>query len=108
MKEDLNFSTFFEMVSGHRIVLIDAYAFWCEPCQRFLKLVPRLEEMLVGRAVFGKFDVEKEPLLKQMYEITKVPTFLFFVDDKLVYKETGKIMTLTEIDLKIEELTNLL
>lgn len=101
---NLTFDSFFNTIETNKLVVIDMYATYCEPCQRFMKIIPRVETAIEGKAVFGKVDVDAEPVLKQMYEIKKVPAFIFFKDGHEVFRQEGKIMTISEISKKVTEL----
>ena len=104
MAIDLNFEIFFDYTTQPGVRIVDFYAQWCEPCQRFLRIIPRVEAAIEGKAAFAKVDIDAEPLLKQMYELKKVPTFLFFKGGEEVFRQEGKIMTVAEIQAKVDEL----
>jgi thioredoxin 1 len=97
MSEQLTLDTFKTFVNQHHVVVVDFYAEWCPPCQRFLKILPRLEELLTGVAVVGKVDVDKEEHLSDLQAIHSVPTFIIFKNGLEVTRWTG-IKTINEIE----------
>jgi thioredoxin 1 len=79
------------------IVVVDFFATWCNPCQQILKIIPRLEEALGAKAVIAKVDTDMVPSLKETYNVTKIPTFVFFKEKTEVHRFEG-IKTLKEIE----------
>lgn len=104
MATDLNLNKFYPFIKNHHIAIVDFYTTWCDACNRFKKITLRLEDKLAKRAFLGMVDVEEERLLKQMFDIKKVPTFIFFVNGKEAFRQEGKIMTMVEIEKKVIEL----
>jgi thioredoxin 1 len=103
--KDLEFSTFFPFITSNKICVIDFYAEWCVPCQRMMKILPRLDESIKDVASIGKIDTDKEVDLKGMFEVKKIPTFIFFKDGKEISRCEGRIMTLAEIEETVRRLT---
>lgn len=104
MSHELTFNEFFPFIISGETVCIDFYSQACEPCQRFMKIIPRLLPQLEGKAAFGKVDVDNEPLFKQMYDLKKVPTFIFYKNGIEKQRIEGRIMTIKEI---VETVDNL-
>lgn len=105
MIDELRFQSFFPFISENKICVIDFWAEWCAPCQRMLKILPRLEESIKDVAAIGKVNTDQDGHLKSLYEVTKIPTFIFFKDGKEVSRSEGKIMTLAEIEETVRSLT---
>lgn len=80
---------FFEAVRANEVTVVDFYATWCNPCQQILKILPRLQEGLSDRAGVIKVDIDKLKPIKEMYKVTKVPTFIFFKNSQEVGREEG-------------------
>lgn len=91
-----------ETLVHNKVVVVDVFAEWCKPCQNMLRILPPLVEELKDKAVFVKVDGDKDELVKQMYNITKYPTFLFFKGGQEVYR--GNVMLLKDIKQKVLEL----
>ncbi len=64
--------------TGDNVKIIDFYAEWCEPCQRFLKIADRVEAGLaeVG-AEIAKVDGETSEIAK-LFALKKYPTFIYW------------------------------
>jgi thioredoxin 1 len=90
MSESLNNSNFFEFISTPGIHVVDFYAEWCEPCQKFIKIWDRVK---IGLAEVGatieKVDVDKYSELKTLFEVESVPCFLYFKGGKEVHRHKG-------------------
>ncbi|KIL00928.1 hypothetical protein PAXRUDRAFT_128795 [Paxillus rubicundulus Ve08.2h10] len=91
---DANQETFNKVVLNEyakdKIVLVDFYADWCNPC----KIISPILEKLAGNATIktssGRsldlvtIDTDKEFELAQKYHIRSLPTVMAFKDGKLV------------------------
>ncbi|HIH69496.1 thioredoxin domain-containing protein [Methermicoccus shengliensis] len=78
-------------IAEHRVLVVDCWARWCAPCRRLAPVVDALAKQYAGRVVFGKVDVDKNPLTVRMYAIGSIPTLLFFKEGRLVGKKVGAL-----------------
>ena len=78
-------------------VVVDFYATWCGPCRQLSPMLDAAADPFAGKIKFFKVNVDESPGLAQNYQITAIPTLLFFRDGKLADRTTG---LLTEADLK--------
>jgi thioredoxin 1 len=70
-------------------VLVDFSAEWCPPCKMLAPIVERISlEFGEQLAVFG-VDTDNEPELSQRFNISGVPTLIFFREGKEVQKIVG-------------------
>jgi thioredoxin 1 len=90
MALDATSETFFDALEHDGIVVADFYKEDCEPCQKFFKIMPRVETALaeVGANIV-KVNVEQFPEFVSMYELDKVPTFLYFKEGQEVTRHFG-------------------
>eukprot|EP00736_Rhodelphis_marinus_P011027 Rmarinus@m.12944 len=74
--------------AGGKLVVVDFTATWCGPCQM---ISPKFEELSkqVPDAVFLKVDVDDNEETASFYNITCMPTFLFFKDGKKIDDFSG-------------------
>ena len=77
---DADFSTFIEQ---HRLVVVDLWAEWCLPCKFIDPVFEELAEKFVAEISFVKIDAGIYPDFKDQFDITGIPSFLFFREGKL-------------------------
>ncbi len=72
-----------EVLNSDKMVLVDFYATWCGPCKI---LAPVLEEISeeTDQAKVCKVNIDDDPGLAEIYNISCVPTLLYFKDGKPV------------------------
>ena len=78
-----------EMLNSNRVVCVDIYGHWCEPCKKaepvFAKIAKEFNED--GVCVLAKEDVDLG-----LTEIRGVPTFMIYLDGKINKTITGADM----------------
>jgi len=83
-------TTFGPTVEGDGIVLVDFWAAWCGPCQRFAPTFEKASESHPD-VVFGKVDTEAEQELAGAAGIRSIPTLMAFRDGILVFSQPGAL-----------------
>ncbi len=78
-----------EVLKSSVPVVVDMYATWCGPCKMMAPLFEQLSQELAGSYKFVKVDIDQERDLAIQYNVSSIPTFLFFKDGKMVAKEMG-------------------
>lgn len=94
-------ATFNEYIRSDTPILVDFYADWCGPCQRMIKVLPRLTEEFQEKVIIGKVNVDEEELLKKEYDVKSIPTFILFDEGRIVDRWSG-VKTLLEIKRIVE------
>lgn len=79
----LTLSVFEELKQTNKLVLIDFWATWCPPC----KVMSPIFKALAGdpdmsEIEFYECDVDKEPEVSQIFNISSIPTFPLVKFDK--------------------------
>ncbi|WP_130864831.1 thioredoxin [Acidipropionibacterium timonense] len=80
--------TFSSTIDSNDVVLIDFWASWCGPCQRFSPIYEEASERHDG-VVFAKVDTEDQQELSAGLEITSIPTLMAFRGGYLVFRQAG-------------------
>lgn len=75
-------SEFNEAVASGAVV-VDFFATWCGPCKMVAPLLEKLEPKFES-IKFLKIDIEEVPEIASEYQVSAVPTFLYFKDGKVV------------------------
>lgn len=78
------------------IVLIDFWAGWCVPCQRFAPIFEKASEAHQD-VTFAKVDTEDQQQLAMQYGVTSIPTIVAYRDGIPVFSQPG---ALRESDLE--------
>lgn len=85
---ELTSANFEETVKGGGIVLVDFWASWCGPCQMQGPVVEELADNRTDIRV-GKVNVDQEGALAAQFQVTNIPSLVFFKDGQMVKKEVG-------------------
>lgn len=79
---DQNFEK--EISSAKKIVLVDFYSSWCNPCSILSPILEKIAEDYKEKIILTKVNLDYVPLTAQKYGITKIPTVILFKDGKPV------------------------
>jgi thioredoxin len=78
---DQNFN---EMVGRYPLLIVDFWAPWCGPCRMVSPVITELSQELAGKAVFGKLNVDENPMIASTFGIQSIPTIAIFRNGKAV------------------------
>lgn len=74
---------FNDTINKFDLVIVDFYADWCGPCKQMHKV---LDDLATDRdcedILIIKVDTQQQHSLSNRYNITSLPTLMFFVDGK--------------------------
>jgi len=87
MVEHITDDNFEKKTSDSGVVVLDVYAEWCGPCRM---LAPIIEELgKDGSFKVYKLDADKNKKAVEKFNVTGLPTILFFKDGVLKDKHVG-------------------
>jgi thioredoxin 1 len=72
------------VVRAEKPVLVDFYATWCMPCQVLAPVLERIADRYSGRLEVLKVNVDEEPALAAMHQVSGIPTLKLFKDGSVV------------------------
>lgn len=72
------------------LVVVDFYATWCGPCKMIAPLLEKFSAEYTN-AKFFKLDVDEVSSVAQEYEISSMPTILFFKNGEISDKVIGAV-----------------
>jgi len=80
---------FEETIKKYNNVVVDCWAPWCGPCRMVGPVIEELAKEMQGKIVFGKLNVDENPMTSTNFQIMSIPTLLVFKDGNLVDKFIG-------------------
>lgn len=60
--------TFYDVIAGDQLVLVDFFATWCQPCKMMHPVLQQVKEVLGDRIRIIKIDVDTHAALSQHEE----------------------------------------
>ncbi|MFI5300202.1 MAG: thioredoxin [Polyangiales bacterium] len=81
---------FATVVSAPGIVLIDFWAAWCGPCQRFAPVYEAASEKHPD-VVFAKVDTDAQQDIALRFQVRSIPTIMAFRDGLPVFAQAGML-----------------
>lgn len=83
--------TFYDVVAGNQLVLVDFFATWCQPCKMMHPILKQVKDVLGDRIRIIKIDVDTHSALAMKYQIQSVPTLMLFRKGEVLWRASGVI-----------------
>jgi thioredoxin 1 len=80
----LNDSNFDGTIKKSQLIVVDFWAPWCGPCRAVSPVIEQLATELAGKALFGKLNVDENPVVSSTFGIQSIPTIAIFKNGKMV------------------------
>lgn len=80
---------FEENIKKYKTIVIDCWAPWCGPCRIVAPVIDELAKEMAGKIVFGKLNVDENPIISGNLQIMSIPTMLVYKDGNLVDRFVG-------------------
>ena len=81
--------TFYDVVAGSQLVLVDFFATWCQPCKMMHPILKQVKDVLGDRIRIIKIDVDIHSALASKYQIQSVPTLMLFRKGEVLWRTSG-------------------
>jgi thioredoxin 1 len=93
------------VLQSEKLVMVDFWATWCGPCRMLAPTVAKISKDYEGKIIVGKLDVDQSINIARQYNISSIPTLMFFKNGKPVDMEMGVMpeeMIKQKIDLLLK------
>lgn len=93
--------TFNEVIAADRLVLVDFFATWCQPCRMMHPVLEQVKAVLGERIRIIKVDVDRNRPVAAQYAVQSVPTLMLFRKGEMLWRQSGamsKVDLLTVLD----------
>lgn len=84
-------SNFRETVNKYSLALIDCWAPWCGPCVVVAPIIEELAREYSGKVLFGKLNVDENPVTAGQFQIFGIPTLLILRSGREVDRIVGLV-----------------
>ncbi len=81
--------TFNNVIAEDRLVLVDFFATWCQPCKMMHPVLEQVKATLGDKVRIIKVDVDKYGHTAAQYGIQAVPTLMLFRKGQTLWRQSG-------------------
>ena len=83
--------TFNNVINSGKLVLVDFFATWCQPCKAMHPILEQVKSALGDRIRIIKVDVDKYGVTASQYRIQSVPTLMLFRNGEVLWRTSGVV-----------------
>ena len=80
-----------EVTKSEKLVIVDFFATWCVPCQMMSEVLRDTEKEYEDVIEVFKVDIDENQATAIRYDVTSMPTLVFFKDGEEVERKIGYI-----------------
>lgn len=80
-----------EVTKSEKLVIVDFFATWCVPCQMMSEVLCDTEKEYEDVIEVFKVDIDENQETAIRYDVTSMPTLVFFKDGEEVERKIGYI-----------------
>jgi len=86
-----------EMLNTDKLVLVDFYAKWCEPCKKMSPYLDKMSAEMKDKVTIVRLDADENKTLVSEMKINSLPALFLYKNKKIIWQHNGFI---SEADLK--------
>ena len=95
---------FKELTQSGKPLVLDFWATWGGPCKRLAPIIEELATEYEGRVNIGKCDVEEDDELAMQFQVSSIPTVVFFNKQGEMFKRLVGLQSKATLVENIEQL----
>jgi len=80
-----------EVTATDKLVLVDFFATWCEPCTVLGPILDRVAEHFKDKVVLMKANLDNVPVTAQKFSVDRIPMVALLKNGKQINSFTGLI-----------------
>lgn len=80
-----------EMLNTDKLVLVDFYAEWCEPCKKMSPYLAKMAEEMKDKVTVIKLNADENKTMVADMKIDSLPALYLYKDKKIVWEHKGFI-----------------
>ena len=93
--------TFNDVISSDRLILVDFFVTWCQPCKMMHPVLEQVKATLGERIRIIKVDVDKYTDTAARFQVQSVPTLMLFRRGEMLWRSSGA-MSRTDLLVTID------
>src|SRR5690606_13932869 len=87
----MNMKDYNNLLNTNKLVLVDFYATWCNPCKKMDPFLKEIAEEKADILELQKINTDKNTAVAQELNVTGLPTIFLYKNKKLVWSHLGYI-----------------
>ena len=72
-----------------KLVILDFWAEWCQPCKMLAATIDEVADTYQGKAKIGKIDIDNNKEVAMKFNISAIPTVLIFKNGEIAKQFVG-------------------
>ena len=80
-----------ELLNTDKLVLVDFYAKWCEPCKKMAPYIDKLTTEMKDKVTIIRLDADEHKTLVSEMKIDSLPSLILYKDKKIIWQHEGFI-----------------
>jgi thioredoxin 1 len=90
-KRKKKMNNFNDIINDSKLVLVDFYADWCQPCKMVAPILEEVKTEMGDKLRIIKINVDKNQQLASKYGIRSIPTLMLFKQGAVKFSQAGVI-----------------